>query len=72
MKDFITFFIGSMILCPVVICLLSASFIGTVIGVVYLLTVIYTSRFFPKFWVRWWRVNLRYVEMIEDLGKYEK
>jgi hypothetical protein len=65
MKDFLIFTIGTIILSPVVILGLSGNFFGFLIALVYLLAVIYSERFFPKFWRRWMKINLDYVNLLE-------
>lgn len=69
MKDFVTFFIGCMVLMPIVVCMFSGSFIGTIAGVAYLIVILLTSDLFRRFWSKWLAINLHYVKMIENLGK---
>lgn len=65
MKDFCIFLIGSVVLMPIVIFVFSGSPIGFVIGVIYLVVIIYSVKLFPKFWSKWLEINLYYCSLFE-------
>ena len=66
MKDFFIFIIGTLILFPIVFLVFSGSVLGFFLGMVYLLSVIMSAKIFPKFWIRWFLINMYYSAFFEN------
>lgn len=66
MKDFAIFIVGGIILSPIVIFGLSDNVFGFLIALVWLVGVICSTKFFPKFWQEWWDINMFYSNFFEN------
>lgn len=64
MKDLMIFLAGSLILAPILIFAVSGG-LGMFLAIAYAFAILYSTKFFPKFWARWWRINLEYIAIFE-------
>lgn len=64
MKDFKTFMVGTLLLLPFFVCLISDSLALIALGTMYLIIIL---RIVPKrFWKRFLAINVRLSKMLED------
>lgn len=68
MKNLIIWLVGTLILSPIPILFLSATFWGIFLSVVYAAVIFFSTGPFEKFWNKWWQINC-YCSTILDGGK---
>lgn len=72
MKDFFIWIVGSVVLSPILILVLCASFFAFVLAVGYAAGIIYSVKYVPNFWQKWWVINRYYSEALDNLGNSTK
>lgn len=65
MKDFVLWLVGSIILSPIVIFILSGSFLGFLCAVVYCVGIYGSLKIVPRFWKKWFAINADYALYLE-------
>jgi len=56
---------GSLILSPILVLFLSASFWGFVLSFVYAAVIVYSIKPFGRFWESWWRINCYFASILD-------
>lgn len=56
---------GSLILSPILVLFLSASFWGFVLSFVYAAVIVYSFKPFGMFWESWWRINCYFSSILD-------
>ena len=56
-KDILIFVLGVVLLSPIIVLGFSGSFLGFLAALAWACVLVRSIKYFPRFWIRWWKIN---------------